>query len=124
MAEKPQFEVLWEKIKERAEKLLTAITFTTYFEPLVPVDVINKKLILRAPGETAAVQAGGGAIELPCRAYAPAVTEEVLRERTRLLASFSTRYSAKNLPRSHNIALATERISGTRWKCSAIMTWL
>lgn len=62
---------------------------------------------------TAAVQAGGGAIELPCRAYAPAVTEEVLRERTRLLASFSTRYSAKNLPRSHNIALATERISGT-----------
>ncbi len=54
MAEKPQFEVLWEKIKERAEKLLTAITFTTYFEPLVPVDVINKKLILRAPGETAA----------------------------------------------------------------------
>ncbi len=54
MAEKPQFEVLWEKIKARAEKLLTAITFTTYFEPLVPVDVINKKIVLRAPGETAA----------------------------------------------------------------------
>ncbi len=61
----------------------------------------------------AAVKAGGGEIELPCRPYAPAVTEQVLRARTQLLASFSTRYSTKNLPRSHNIALAAERISGT-----------
>ena len=46
MAEKTQFEVLWEKIRERLEKLVTPITYSTYFEGLEPTDVVNKKIVL------------------------------------------------------------------------------
>ncbi len=54
MAEKTQFEVLWEKIRERLEKLVTPITYSTYFEGLEPTDVVNKKIVLRATSDTAA----------------------------------------------------------------------
>ncbi len=45
--------------------------------------------------------------------YEPSVTEEALRARSAPLARFSTRYDEGNQPRSHNIALACSRISGT-----------
>ncbi len=54
MAENTQFNVLWGKIRERMEKLVTPITFSTYFEGLEAVDVVNKKLVLKAAGETTA----------------------------------------------------------------------
>ncbi len=55
----------------------------------------------------------GGEAELVVAEYAPAVTEADLRARTRLLSSFTTYYNGDNGARSHNIALAASRISGT-----------
>lgn len=50
---------------------------------------------------------------LSTREYSPKITEKLLRDRTRRLASFSTFFDPENLPRAHNIALAAARISGT-----------
>ncbi len=54
MAEKAQFEVLWEKIKARLSKLVSGIAFATYYDVLEPCDVVNKKIVLKAAGETSA----------------------------------------------------------------------
>ena len=54
MAEKTQFEILWEKVKERARPLINPVSFDTFIEGLVPVDVVNKKLVLKALTETGA----------------------------------------------------------------------
>ncbi len=52
-------------------------------------------------------------VSLTCRPVTPNITEEMLRARTRPLSSFSTNFDASKKPRTHNIALAAERISGT-----------
>ncbi len=54
MSEKTQFELLWNKIKERAEKLVNPVTYSAYIEGLEPVDVVNKKIVLRASTEMVA----------------------------------------------------------------------
>lgn len=60
-----------------------------------------------------AFEEGRDEVTLPTFSYVPAVTEELLRARTRPLATFTTYYDGGNAPRAHNIALATQRISGT-----------
>lgn len=55
----------------------------------------------------------GGEVTLATRRYAPAVTEEMLRARTRGLSSFCTYFDGSNSSRRHNIALAASRIAGT-----------
>lgn len=62
---------------------------------------------------TRALGEGGSEITLSCREVAPAVTVEALKARSRPLASFATRFDPANAPRSHNVALAASRISGT-----------
>lgn len=52
-------------------------------------------------------------ITLRCRTVAPRVTVADLKKLTQPLSCFSTYYDDSNQPRSHNIALACERISGT-----------
>ena len=54
MAENTQLDFLWGKIKERAEKLINPVSFSSFIEDLVPVDVVNKKIVLRAETEIAA----------------------------------------------------------------------
>lgn len=54
-----------------------------------------------------------GEFTLPTAEYLPAVTEGILRDRTRLLASFTTYFDAGNIARAGNIALAASRIAGT-----------
>ncbi len=54
-----------------------------------------------------------GEFTLPVREYAPEVTERILRERTRLLAKYTTYFDAGNTARAGNIALAASRIAGT-----------
>ncbi len=56
MAEKAQFEFLWDKIRDRAEQLIKPIAFETFIKSLVPVDVVNKKIVLQANTELAAKQ--------------------------------------------------------------------
>lgn len=52
-------------------------------------------------------------ITLVCREYKPAVTEESLRARTRLLSSYTTYFDGDNEPRVTNIRLSASRVSGT-----------
>ena len=51
-------------------------------------------------------------VALATREYGPAITEEMLKERTQLLASFSTKFDASNLSRTHNIRLAVKKLAG------------
>lgn len=55
MAENNQFEFLWSKIKDRAKQLINPISYSTFIEPLVPVDVVNRKIVLKAESELAAL---------------------------------------------------------------------
>ena len=45
-------------------------------------------------------------------ACAPALTVEMLRERTKLLSSYTTKFDASNKSRVHNIRLAAEKLAG------------
>ena len=54
MTEKTQFEVLWDKIRERAKLLVNPISYSTFIENLVPVDVVNRKIVLQAETELTA----------------------------------------------------------------------
>ena len=60
-----------------------------------------------------AFEAGREEVTLHTFEVSPAVTEALLRARTRPLASYTTYFDASNSPRAHNIALAASRISGT-----------
>ena len=60
-----------------------------------------------------ALAAGETEAALVTRTWQPSVTEEMLRERTRKLASFSTTFNEEKTARVHNISLACERIAGT-----------
>ena len=59
-----------------------------------------------------ALEAGREEVVLATHAYEPAITEEILRERTQLLASFSTQFDASNANRTHNIRLAAKKLAG------------
>ena len=49
-------------------------------------------------------------VTYPCE---PALTLKMLKERTRLLASYTTRFDASNTARTHNIRLAAKKLAGT-----------
>ena len=48
MAEITQLEVMWNQIEERAKQLFTPISFSAFIEPLVPRDIVNRKIVLKA----------------------------------------------------------------------------
>ena len=50
-----QFDILWNTIRERAKALVNPISYSTFIENLVPVDVVNKKIVLQAESELAAL---------------------------------------------------------------------
>ena len=50
-----QFDFLWNNIRERAKALVNPISYSTFIENLVPVDVVNKKIVLQAESELAAL---------------------------------------------------------------------
>lgn len=49
MTEKAQLEAIWKQIKEKAAVLVDSyISYSTFIEPLVPVDIEGKKIILKS----------------------------------------------------------------------------
>ncbi len=54
MEETNQFEFLWNKIREEAKKTVNPISYNTFVENLVPVDTVNRKIVLRAETELTA----------------------------------------------------------------------
>ena len=61
-----------------------------------------------------ALRQGKNEAALVTRTWHPDVTEQQLRDRTRLLAAFSTYFDASKTARVHNISLACARIAGVR----------
>ncbi len=51
MTEKAQLDFLWKEIKERAQGLMSYYAYISHIEPLVPVDIDGKRIILKAPSE-------------------------------------------------------------------------
>ena len=60
-----------------------------------------------------ALEKGEESAALVTRSWQPAVTEQMLRQRTQLLASFTTKFDGSRTARVHNIFLACERIAGS-----------
>lgn len=54
MTEKAQLDFIWKQIKERAQELIVYYSFITFIDPLIPVDIINRRIILKAGSELAA----------------------------------------------------------------------
>lgn len=52
MEENSQLSFFWNKIKERAEKLISSISYSSFILELEPTEVVNKKIVLKAPTET------------------------------------------------------------------------
>ena len=67
-----QFDFLWNKIRERARALINPISYSTFIEHLVPVDVVNKKLVLRAASELTARTIVKNHLEKLCEAASSA----------------------------------------------------
>ncbi|MBP5242744.1 MAG: chromosomal replication initiator protein DnaA, partial [Clostridia bacterium] len=48
MTEQTQIDFLWKKISEKAQMLIPQMTYSAYVEKLVPTDIINRKIVLKA----------------------------------------------------------------------------
>lgn len=54
MTEKTQIDFLWKKISEKAQMLIPQMTYAAYVEPIVPVDIVNRKIVLKTVSEMGA----------------------------------------------------------------------
>ena len=54
MEEKAQYGTLWNQIREAAKKIVNPISFNTFVENLTPVDIVNRKIVLKAETELTA----------------------------------------------------------------------
>ena len=52
MAEKGNFDFIYDPIKQKMQELVTPITYATYIEKLIPVDVDGRFIVLQTPAET------------------------------------------------------------------------
>lgn len=64
MEESAQFEILWNKIREEAKKIVNPISYNTFVENLTPTDVVNRKIVLKAETELTAKVITGTLAEL------------------------------------------------------------
>lgn len=54
MAELTQIDFLWEKIKEKLQKQVSMMTYVTYVENIEPVDLVNRKIVLKVVSDSGA----------------------------------------------------------------------
>ena len=54
MAEISQILFLWKQIRDKAEGVIPPVSFNTFIKDLEPVDVVNRRIILKAPTDLAA----------------------------------------------------------------------
>lgn len=54
MAEQSQLLFLWKQIRDKAEGIIPPVSFNTFIKDLEPVDIVNRKIVLRAPTELTA----------------------------------------------------------------------
>lgn len=51
MAEQSQIQFFWTQIKEKAEEIIAPVSFNAFIKDLEPVDVLNRRIVLKAPTE-------------------------------------------------------------------------
>ncbi len=51
MSETSQLKYLWKQIYEKAEKTISSIALGTFFKELEPMDIVGRKIILKAPSD-------------------------------------------------------------------------
>ena len=71
MTEKTQIDFIWKKISEKAQKLIPQMTYSTYVEPIVPVDIAGRKIVLRVVSEMGA--------DILMKKYADQIKEAVVQ---------------------------------------------
>ena len=54
MAEKTHILFLWKQIRDKAEGIIPPVSFNTFIKDLEPVDIANRRLLLKAPTDLAA----------------------------------------------------------------------
>ena len=54
MAETSQLQFVWRQISERAENLISPISYDSFIKPLQAMDIAGRKIILKAPSDMAA----------------------------------------------------------------------
>lgn len=54
MAEQSQINFLWKQIREKAEELIPPVSFNAFIKDLEPMEVINRRIYLKAPTDLAA----------------------------------------------------------------------
>lgn len=54
MSENSQLNFYWKQISERAQNLITQVSFATFIKPLEPIDLLGRKIILKASTEMSA----------------------------------------------------------------------
>ena len=54
MTEKTQLQFIWKQVKEKAQELISPVSFDAYIGDLEPVDIVGRKLLLKAPNDFAA----------------------------------------------------------------------
>lgn len=54
MAEQSQIQFLWKKIREKVQGLINPVSFDAFFRDLEPVDIINRRIVLKATTDLAA----------------------------------------------------------------------
>ena len=59
MAEKANFDFIYNPIKEKMHEIISYINYTTYIEKLVPVDVDGRFIVLETPTEVFAKYISG-----------------------------------------------------------------
>ena len=52
MAEKGNFDFIYDPIRQKMQELVTPITYATYIEKLIPVDIDGRYIVLQTPTET------------------------------------------------------------------------
>ena len=52
MAEKGNFDFIYDRIKEKMRETISYISYSTYIERLVPVDIDGRFIVLETPTET------------------------------------------------------------------------
>ncbi len=51
MTEKTQLQFIWKQVKDKAQELISPVSFNAYIEDLEPIDLVGRKLILKASTE-------------------------------------------------------------------------
>ncbi len=54
MAENSQLQVVWKQIRDRVQNILSPAVYNTFIKPLEPVDIIGRKLVLKAHSDMGA----------------------------------------------------------------------